>query len=97
MGLDLVEGPFGEALGCRGFVGDYDALVAFRDEFEVFVVVFPDGETVIEHIMNVLHHDVVKELEIHYHAFLRIAFPVDNLSFNRGNHGASVSVQLIAE
>ena len=61
------------------------------------MVVFPHGETMIEHIMNVLHHDVVEELEIHHHAFLRVSFPVDNLSFNRGNHGAPVSMQLVAK
>ena len=97
VGLDLVESPPCKAFGGRGFVGDYDALVAFCDEFEVFVVVFPDGETMIEHIMNVLHHDVVEELEVHDHSFLRVSFPVNNFSFNRGNHGSPVSMQLVAK
>ena len=92
-----MERPFRKAFGGRGLVGDHDALVAFRDEFKVFVVVFPDGETMVEHIVNVLHHDVVEELEIHDHAFLRVSFSVDDFPFNCGNDGASVPVQLIAE
>ena len=97
MGFNLVEGPLCKALRGWRFVGDDDAFVASGDEFEVFVVVFPDGEAVVEYIVDVRHHDVVEELEVHDHPLLCISFFVDHSAFDRGFDNTSVTVELIAE
>jgi len=97
MVFDLAECPFGQEFGGGGFVGDEDSGVALQYELKVFVVIFPDGEPVVELVVDAFHHDVFEELEVHDHTFPAVACFSDNRAFNGGYNHSTMAVQLVAE
>jgi len=97
MVFELPESPFRKAFGGGRLIGYQYTRIALHDEFEVFRIIFPDSKTMIQHVVDVLHHDLFQEFEIHDHAFLSVIFSSDHGTFYGSDNHTPMAVQLVAE
>ena len=94
---DFAEGPLGQVLGRRGFVGDEHAGVPFQDELQILPVILPDRKAVVEAVVDAFDHDLLQEPEVHHHSLLAVAALLYDGAFDGGDDDAPVAVELVAE